>query len=59
MLHDPARHEPLRTSAWDEARARALIERIVLDIEARFSPPIHPQDVNGGETRAIRLSLPA
>src|SRR5262245_671103 len=57
MLYDPARHEPLRTSAWDEARARAMIERIVRGTEARFSPgtywPIHPRDVDGGETRAV------
>jgi len=29
MLHDPSRHEPLRTIAWDEARVRATIARIV------------------------------
>ncbi len=55
MLYDPARHEPLRTDAWDEARALATIEQIVRDTEARFSPethwPIHPLDADDGETR--------
>jgi hypothetical protein len=54
VLYDPARHEPLRTIAWDEARARAMVEHIVADTEARFSPdrfwPLHPRDADGGET---------
>jgi hypothetical protein len=37
MLHDPARHEPLLSIAWDEGQARATIEHIVHDTEARFS----------------------
>jgi hypothetical protein len=53
MLFDPARHEPLRDLAWDEMHARAMIERIVRDMERRFSPerywPLHPRDANGGE----------
>jgi hypothetical protein len=52
MLHDPARHEPLRADAWDEQRARNTIARIVRDTEARFSTeshwPIHPKDADGG-----------
>ena len=54
MLYDPARHEPLHPIAWDDAKARATIERIVRDTEARFSSdtfwPIHPRDADGGET---------
>ena len=46
MLFDPSRHEPLQERAWDEAAARAAIERIVRDAEARFSPqaywPLRP-----------------
>lgn len=55
MLHDPARHEPLRDIAWDERRARATIAHIVADTEARFSPdhywPLHPRDVEGSESQ--------
>ena len=53
MLYDPTRHETLRPIAWDEARVRAVIQRIVGDTEARYSPdrywPLHPRDVNGDE----------
>ena len=56
-LHDPSRHEPLTPIAWDEARARATIERIVRETEAAFTPgagwPIHPLDADGGETRPL------
>ena len=52
MLHDPARHEPLQDIPWDEARAHAMIERIVRDTEAHFSAqshwPVHPRDADGG-----------
>lgn len=55
MLYDPARHEALKSITWDEARARAMIERIVRDTEARFSPasywPMHPRDADNGETQ--------
>jgi hypothetical protein len=57
MLYDPTRHEPLRSIAWDEGRARAAIEHIVSDTEARFSAdtywPIHPRDAEGGRTRPL------
>ena len=50
MLHDPARHEPLTPIAWDEARVRATIARIVGATVAAFSPetlwPLHPRDQN-------------
>jgi lantibiotic modifying enzyme len=36
-LFDPARHEPLSGSPWDEDEARAAIERIARDCEDRFS----------------------
>ena len=53
-LYDPSRHEPLREQAWDPARARAMIERIVEDAEASFSPvtywPAHPRDTEGRST---------
>ena len=57
MLYDPARHEPLQAFRWDETRARATIEHIVCDTEARFSPqtywPIHPKDADHGETNPV------
>jgi hypothetical protein len=53
VLHDPARHEPLRTIGWAETRARALIERIVDDAEARFAGeafwPLHPRDADDAD----------
>ena len=53
MLYDPARHEPLRPLAWDESLARAAIQDIVLDTEARFTEagywPLHPLDAEGDE----------
>lgn len=53
MLHDPARHEPLRPLAWDKSQVRAAIEHIVLDTEARFTEdrywPLHPLDREGDE----------
>jgi hypothetical protein len=49
MLHDPARHEALAPIAWDEARVRATIARIVDETVAAFSPdalwPVHPRDL--------------
>ena len=57
MLHDPARHEPLRSIPWDEQQARAAITRIVDDTEARFSAasywPLHPRDADGGQTQPL------
>lgn len=48
MIHDPARHEALTDTAWDEARARAVIEAIAADVEAAFDEqvlwPSHPLD---------------
>jgi hypothetical protein len=53
MLFDPARHEPCTSTAWSEARARAAIEHIVRDTEARYSHehhwPIHPRDAGPGD----------
>jgi phage tail protein X len=50
VLFDPARHEPLAELAWEEALARAAIERIVADTERAFTPaglwPIHPADLS-------------
>jgi hypothetical protein len=52
MLYDPSRHEALDAVSWDEACARASIEAIVADTEARFTPdgawPIHPLDADNG-----------
>src|SRR5882672_6521639 len=36
MPRDPARHEALTDTAWDEARARATIEAIAADVDAAF-----------------------
>lgn len=37
-LFDPAEHEPLTESAWDEARVRAAVERIVETTRAAYEP---------------------
>jgi hypothetical protein len=49
MLFDPARHEPLSSAAWDEARARGTIERIVRAAESAYDDgwPMHPLDADG------------
>lgn len=56
MLHDPARHEPLRPLAWDEGQVRAAIEHIVRDTELRFTPehywPMHPLDRDSDDEAA-------
>lgn len=53
MLHEPDRHEALATLAWDAARARDAIARIVADCEDRFAPdrywPLHPRDAEPGD----------
>ena len=53
MLHDPARHEPLNSIAWDESRVRATIARIVDETVAAFTPdglwPVHPRDLEPGD----------
>jgi hypothetical protein len=57
LLFDPARHEPLQASAWDDARARAAMDAIVRDAEDAFSPqaywPLHPRDADGGDTAPV------
>jgi hypothetical protein len=62
MLYDPDRHEPCLDVAWNEARARAAIEWIVRDTEARFTPerhwPIHPRDADQGDTAALTAFYP-
>jgi hypothetical protein len=37
-LFDPAQHEPLESGPWDDARARAAIERIAAEVAAAFDP---------------------
>ena len=56
MLYDPDRHEALHAAdehGWDEARARACIETIARDTEAKFNPrrgwPLHPLDIDPGD----------
>ena len=48
MLYELARHEPLRTVAWDSDVARATIQAIVDETERQFDPvlgwPAHPRD---------------
>jgi hypothetical protein len=48
MLHDPARHETLGDTPWNEGAARAWIERFAADAQRTFSPealwPPHPRD---------------
>jgi hypothetical protein len=57
MLYDPSRHEALDAPPWDDACARASIEAIVAETEARFTPesywPIHPLDADDGETAPL------
>lgn len=48
-LYDPARHEPLTATAWNEAAAHAAIVRIAASAEAEFDAvqgnwPLHPLD---------------
>lgn len=61
MLYDPARHEALRLQPWDEARARAAIESIVADTEARFDRerywPLHPLDDEGDGAGAVETPM--
>jgi hypothetical protein len=51
MLFDPARHEPLCDTAWDEALACQAIATIVDDLERQRlsdgSWPMHPRDDEG------------
>ncbi|MGF6241146.1 hypothetical protein P3T42_002897 [Paraburkholderia sp. GAS38] len=51
MLFNPARHEPLQTTAWDETRVRQFITRIVRQTEAHMNVdglwPTHPNDGDG------------
>lgn len=53
VLHDPARHAPLRGEPWSDAAAHAAIGRIVDDVCASFDPltlwPTHPLDGEPGE----------
>ena len=48
VLYEPARHEPLRNIAWDEARARETIRAIVDDAHESLGYgctwPMHPLD---------------
>lgn len=48
MLFDPARHEALCATSWDEAAARSAIATIVDDIARQFDPtslwPSHPRE---------------
>src|SRR3954447_6247798 len=59
MLFDPARHEPLTPLAWDEPRARGLIERIAADAAAHYADglvrPVHQRD--GAPERALHGEL--
>lgn len=53
MLFDPARHEPLRASRWDPARAQAAIDWIVRATCRGGAPdrgwPTHPKDLEPGD----------
>jgi Lanthionine synthetase C-like protein len=52
-LIDPAAHEPLIETPWDEGAAQAAIQAIVCDLEATFDPaalwPNHPSDLEDSE----------
>jgi hypothetical protein len=59
MIYDPARHEPLKSLAWDPQRVRSVIRQIAADAEARYTPdcfwPSHPLDT---EDRASQTLTP-
>jgi hypothetical protein len=61
MLHDPARHEPLRPIAWSADRARDAIARIVADTERCYDDerdwPLHPRDADGEDPGAVQMPL--
>jgi hypothetical protein len=63
MLFEPARHEPLTNVAWNEARAREAIRRIVEDAEESLGEactwPLHPLDVSRPEPPHKSLYLGA
>ncbi|MEP7329584.1 MAG: lanthionine synthetase LanC family protein, partial [Betaproteobacteria bacterium] len=53
MLHDPARHEALVSTAWNEFAARQWIERFADDAQRAFTSetlwPTHPRDADDGD----------
>ncbi|CAM5797008.1 lanthionine synthetase C family protein [Rhizobacter fulvus] len=53
MLHDPARHEALTATPWQEAPVRAALQAIADDICERFDPatlwPSHPREREEGD----------
>ena len=55
-MFDPARHVPLRPSAWDAVEAATAIDEIAADAIAHFDPqrfwPAHPQDDNVADGNA-------
>ena len=55
-LYDPAEHEPLVATAWDEWRACDVIEAIVADAERAYRDevfwPKHPRDGDGARAGA-------
>jgi len=57
-LYDPARHEPLADTRWDESAARLAAGRIVAEAEAAFDPgglwPLHPRDLEAGDEARAR-----
>jgi Lanthionine synthetase C-like protein len=61
VLYEPERHEPLLDIAWDETRARRVIQSIVRDTElardASGSWPSHPLDDEGDAPRSRYKSL--
>ena len=53
MLHDPARHETLGDTPWNEGTARVWIDRFTEDAQRKFSRealwPPHPRDADSEE----------
>jgi hypothetical protein len=59
LLHSPARHAPLAGEPWTDARARALLQAIVGDLEADYRGedllwPNHPADLEGDPDAPFR-----
>ncbi|TAG28408.1 MAG: hypothetical protein EAZ37_01680, partial [Burkholderiales bacterium] len=61
MLHDPARHEKLCNTPWNEIAVRSAIGELVADTVACFDPqtlwPMHPRDSDLGDPKLPVASI--
>ncbi|CAN5472254.1 hypothetical protein BH10PSE17_BH10PSE17_02270 [soil metagenome] len=60
-LFDPARHEPVRPTAWNETLARDTVAALVADAESRFTAqgywPIHEGDGRDEDGQPFKTPL--